>query len=120
MKRNIAKLRAAWHSSAANYDNTAHLVTCGADSCVFRNACAEGHVPALQGLNVIDTCGAGDIFGGSAMWKVLCSGKAPETLSAEKLRSIVRFATAAAGLSTERSGGISSIPALEEVMDAIS
>ena len=31
MKRNIAKLRAAWHSSAANYDNTAHLVTCGAD-----------------------------------------------------------------------------------------
>lgn len=31
MKRNIAKLRAAWHSGAANYDNTAHLVTFGAD-----------------------------------------------------------------------------------------
>ena len=96
------------------------FVTCGADGCVFKNACAEGHVPALQGLNVIDTCGAGDIFGGSAMWKVLCSGKASETLNAEELRDIVSFATAAAGLSTERSGGISSIPALEEVLDAIS
>ncbi|MDR3310513.1 MAG: discoidin domain-containing protein [Oscillospiraceae bacterium] len=27
--KNIAKFRAAWHSSAANYDNTAHLVTDG-------------------------------------------------------------------------------------------
>ena len=27
MKRNIAKFRAAYHSSAANYDNTAHLIT---------------------------------------------------------------------------------------------
>lgn len=31
MKRNIAKFRAAVHSSAANYDNTAHVVTGGAD-----------------------------------------------------------------------------------------
>ena len=96
------------------------FVTCGAEGCVFKNACAEGHVPALQGLNVIDTCGAGDIFGGSAMWKVLCSGKTPETLETEELRDIVRYATAAAGLSTQRSGGISSIPAPEEVLEAIS
>ncbi|MDR0862805.1 MAG: discoidin domain-containing protein [Oscillospiraceae bacterium] len=29
MERNLAFRRAAWHSSAANYDNTAHLVTSG-------------------------------------------------------------------------------------------
>lgn len=95
------------------------FVTCGADGCVYKNDLCSGSVPGMKGLKVIDTCGAGDIFGGSAMWKVLQSGKAPEALNPAELEEIVRFACTAAGLSTERSGGISSIPSLEEVLSAI-
>ena len=90
------------------------FVTCGADGCYFMNPVASGHVPSLSGISVIDTTGAGDIFGGSAVYGLLQTGKAPDALTEEELRSVVRFACTAAGLSTTRSGGISSVPAREE------
>ena len=86
------------------------FVTCGADGCFFQNAVAKGHVPSLAGIKVADTTGAGDIFGGSAVWKLLQYAKAPEALSEEELRDIVGFACTAAGLSTTKPGGISSVP----------
>ena len=92
------------------------FVTCGKDGCFFRNAVAQGHVPSLSGICVADTTGAGDIFGGSALWKLLGSGKAPEALTQEELTAITRFACTAAGLSTTRSGGISSVPEYGEVL----
>ena len=92
------------------------FVTCGADGCLFKNAVAEGHVPSLAGIKVIDTTGAGDIFGGSAVSQILKIGKAPETLTEEELRQIVRFACTSAGLSTTKSGGISSVPAYDDVI----
>lgn len=91
-------------------------VTCGEKGAYFINKNAMGFVPALKGLNVTDTTGAGDIFGGSAMFGLLSSKKAPEELTEEELTAIVRFASTAAGLSTERAGGISSVPALDEVI----
>ena len=95
------------------------FVTCGADGCYFRNGAASGHVPGLSGIRVIDTTGAGDIFGGSAVWKLLQLGKAPETLTEAELREIVTFACATAGLSTTKPGGISSVPEREEVFRAL-
>ena len=92
------------------------FVTCGADGCFFKNAVASGKVPSLSGIKVIDTTGAGDIFGGSAVWKLLQLGKAPEALNEAELTDVVRFACTSAGLSTTRSGGISSVPAYEEVL----
>ena len=92
------------------------FVTCGADGCFFKNAVAEGHVPSLSGIKVIDTTGAGDIFGGSAVWKLLTYGKDPQQLTTEELTDIVRFACTAAGLSTTKSGGISSVPEYEEAL----
>ena len=44
------------------------FVTCGADGCWFQNCSASGHVDSLKGITVVDTTGAGDIFGGSALW----------------------------------------------------
>lgn len=85
------------------------FVTCGADGCIFQNACAAGHVDGLSGLHVVDTTGAGDIFGGSAVWRVLQSGKAPDALDADELRQITQFACKMAGLSTTFYGGISSV-----------
>ena len=91
------------------------FATCGADGCWFENQNACGHVDSLKGIKVVDTTGAGDIFGGSAVRKVLQTGKRPEELSEAELREIVCFACAAAGLSTTRPGGISSVPEPEEV-----
>ena len=93
------------------------FVTCGPDGCWFQNATASGMVSSLTGIRVIDTTGAGDIFGGSAVWKLLQCEKAPQDLGEAELREIVSFACTAAGLSTTRSGGISSIPTLDEVQD---
>ena len=87
------------------------FVTCGAEGCYFRNAIADGWVPSLKNIKVIDTTGAGDIFGGSALWKLLQLDKAPEALSREELTDVVRFDCTSAGLSTTRPGGISSVPA---------
>ena len=92
------------------------FVTCGADGCFFQNQNAAGWIPALSDIDVVDTTGAGDIFGGSAMWKLLQTGKAPETLTETELREIATFACAAAGLSTTRPGGISSVPEYEDVL----
>ena len=92
------------------------FVTCGPDGCFFKNSVASGHVPSLKNIKVIDTCGAGDIFGGSAVWKLLQLDKAPETLTEEELRDVVTFACTSAGLSTTRSGGNSSLPSHEEVL----
>lgn len=95
------------------------FVTCGANGCVYRNKNASGKVDSLKNIHVIDTCGAGDIFGGSAVSKWLETGKEPEELNKDELENIVRFATAMAGISTTRSGGISSIPEVNEVKDII-
>ena len=91
------------------------FVTCGAEGCFFKNAQAEGHVPSLSEIRVIDTTGAGDIFGGSAVYKLLQLGKRPEDLTREELTAITRFACTAAGLSTTRPGGISSVPEISRV-----
>ena len=85
------------------------FVTCGPDGCWFQNKNASGHVDSLRNIKVVDTTGAGDIFGGSAVWKLLQTGKAPEALDEAALREIVSFACTAAGLSTTKPGGISSV-----------
>ncbi len=95
------------------------FVTCGPEGCFFKNAAASGHVPSLKGIQVVDTTGAGDIFGGSAVFQLLQLGKAPEILSEEELRRVVRFACTSAGLSTTKHGGISSVPEYSAVLEAM-
>ena len=78
------------------------FVTCGADGCEFASLRAQGHVDGLKGLTVTDTTGAGDIFGGCAVWRLLQSGKAPAALDEAELRGIAEFACRVAGRSTEK------------------
>ena len=94
-------------------------VTCGAEGCFYRTKTASDFVKALSGRAVKDTTGAGDIFGGSAMYGLLRAGGVPEKLTAEELENIVSFACASAGLSTTKAGGISSVPELGEVEAAM-
>ena len=95
------------------------FVTCGAGGCFFCNGNACGHVPSLSGVRAVDTTGAGDIFGGSAVWKLLQLGKNPEELQERELMQIASFACTAAGLSVTRPGGISSVPTLAQVLAAM-
>lgn len=93
------------------------FVTCGAKGCYFANKNASGQVDGMKGIQVADTTGAGDIFGGSAVWKLLQLGKAPEALNETELREITAFACTAASLSTTKAGGVSSVPQYEEVIE---
>ena len=54
-----------------NYPIQLVYVTCGAKGCFFKNKNASGWVSSLNNINVVDTTGAGDIFGGSACHKLL-------------------------------------------------
>lgn len=85
------------------------MVTLGPDGCLlktknaaFRAACPKVHP--------IDTTGAGDIFGGTAMARFLELNKDLSALTKDDLACIDSFAAAAASLSTEHTGGIPSIP----------
>ena len=92
------------------------FVTCGPEGAVYANRNAMGRVAGLTDVKVVDTTGAGDIFGGSALWKLLQLGKDPQALIGEEMASIARFACVAASLSTQKPGGVSSVPEYEQVM----
>ena len=97
------------------YSNSLIFVTLGKDGAYFKNRNACGHVPNFEGIQAIDTCGAGDIFGGSAMAALLKTGKKPEDLNKDELTAITSYACAAASLSTTRHGGIGSVPETADV-----
>ena len=61
-------------------------------------------------VSPIDTTVAGDIFCGSAVSRLLKIGVAPADLSVEQMYAVGSFASTAASLFTEKSGGIPSIP----------
>ena len=90
-------------------------VTLGPKGCYAANAKGSVTVNSPSGIHVVDTTGAGDIFGGSAMSRLLKLGKAPADLTVEELRSIVSFACTAASLSTQAHGGITSVPEMADV-----
>lgn len=90
------------------------MVTLGAEGCLLMTAKASCRIKP-PAVSPVDTTGAGDIFGGSAVFHLLELGRAPEELIADELAQIGRFAAAAASLSTERSGGMQSVPSLETV-----
>lgn len=92
------------------------FVTCGADGCFFSNGKVCGHVPGLSGIHVVDTTGAGDIFGGSVVYQLLNLEKEPQDMTQEEIYHAVRFACVSAGLSTSKHGGISSVPEYDEVI----
>ena len=114
-----------WHTTPAvaaqkllrEYGVRLVYVTMGPRGCYFANRSGSGTTACPTGIHVVDTTGAGDIFGGSAMSQMLKLDKAPEALSAEDMSAIPRFACCAASLSTRHHGGINSIPEEQEVLE---
>lgn len=91
------------------------LITMGPKGAYITNGKASAFA-ACPKVTPVDTTGAGDICGGSAVSRLLKLDKAWEDLSDEELLYVARFATTAASLSTEKHGGIPAIPAEEEVL----
>ena len=94
------------------------MITLGPQGCYLENARGACRVPA-PAVRPVDTTGAGDIFGGSAVAKLLALDTPPAELEPGALEGIARFAVTAASLSTLRPGGISSIPTEAEVLAAL-
>ena len=84
------------------------MVTLGPKGCYLKTASAICDAPGPK-VSPIDTTGAGDIFGGSAVSRLLELNKPVADLTAEDLAYIGCFAATAASLSTEFAGGIPSI-----------
>lgn len=94
------------------------MVSMGEKGCYLENARGGCRV-LIPEVHPVDTTGAGDIFGGAAVSCLLKLGKAPEELDQAELAELARFATTAASLSTERFGGISSIPDMDTVLSRL-
>ena len=72
-----------------------------------------------SGLTAVDTTGAGDIFWGTAVSRLLKIEGSPHRLEREALEEVVRYANAAAAISVTRPGGMGSVPTREEILAVI-
>ena len=102
-ERGAEKLLQEYHVSLV-------YATLGPKGCYAANGACSVTVQSPAGIHVVDTTGAGDIFGGSAMSQFIRNGKKPADLTEAELRRIVSFACTAASLSTQTHGGIASVP----------
>ena len=91
------------------------MVTLGPKGAYLKNKNGSCYVASPK-VSPIDTTGAGDIFGGSAVSRILALGVAPGELTLAQMTQVGSFAATAASLSTEKSGGIPSIPSKEAVL----
>ena len=91
-------------------------VTAGADGSYSYSCGHKVFVPSFKLGGTIETTGAGDTFCASVLNFVLENGV--ENLTAEQLKSMLRFANAAAYLVTTKKGAIRSMPEKAE-MEAI-
>lgn len=94
---------------------TLAMVTLGPKGAYLKNRNGACHVASPK-VCPVDTTGAGDIFGGSALSRILALDTPPEALTVAQLEAIGTFAATAASLSTESFGGIPSIPEKEAVL----
>ena len=95
------------------------FVTLGSRGCHAANRRASVTLSVPHGLIPVDTTGAGDIFCGTAISRLLRRNVRPEELGRDELEEIVRYAHAAAALSVTRPGGMGSVPAPGEVLSLL-
>ena len=92
------------------------MVTLGPKGCLLKTKNAVCQVASPK-VSPVDTTGAGDSFGGSAVCRLLELDKPFAELTAEDLRYIGAYASTAASLSTEHPGGIPGIRDKQTVLE---
>ena len=73
------------------------------------------HIPCLKNINTVDTTGAGDSFCGAALSKLLDYSLDFNSLNEDSYVDILRFANAAANISTTCYGAVPSMPESETI-----
>jgi len=97
------------------------LVTLGKRGCHYRYGALGGEVAAFP-ARTVDTTGAGDAFLGAFLYQLTLRNAErpacglPDGLEEGELLEMLRFACAAAALSTERSGAMDALPEIHEVL----
>ncbi len=86
------------------------FVTLGENGVYYKTKNFDGYEKSKVKVKPIDTTGAGDIFGGTALAEILKLDKNLEEITNEELKEISAFASTVASISTETLGGISSVP----------
>jgi len=94
---------------------TLAFITLGPKGCYYSGNGFRGEVKTPAGIRPIDTTGAGDIFGGSVLSRLLKLNKPITEITGDELRAATAFACCAASLSTQNPGGISGVCPPEEV-----
>lgn len=94
------------------------MVTLGPKGCYLANKNGSIYMTCPK-VKPIDTTGAGDIFGGSAISQVIKLDKAPCDFTEEEMKKIAAFASTASSLSTETRGGIPSIPTVDMITKSL-
>ena len=89
------------------------FATCGSNGAYALTDSYAMHFPCFDSVKVIDTTGAGDCFCGAALSKLLDIGLS--ALTKDALAETLRFASAAAGLVTEKYGALTSMPSESEI-----
>lgn len=95
-----------------SYSSHFILITMGSQGCLYVGRDGEGFVQGVKEDNPADTTGAGDIFFGAALFKLVEIGKPLVDLTHTQLEQILHFANEKAAASVLKYGGIPSIPDL--------
>lgn len=101
-----------------NFGTKLIFVTLGPQGCFYRMGEITGRKPTFD-VKTVDTTGAGDAFMGGILYKVLEMNKALDTLTAEDIENMVRFANAVGSLATTSKGAIPAMPFLEQVKEIL-
>lgn len=98
-----------------NYPVKIIFVTLGEKGAIISTKNIRQYVAPLISIEAQDTTGAGDIFGGTAISSLLKCNQSLDEISSEELLEITQYAATVASLSTLQSGGIPSIPSIQDV-----
>lgn len=90
------------------------FATCGENGAYLIKDDIVLHQPCFN-VKTVDTTGAGDCFLGAALSKILDYDLDFGSIQHNRCMDILRFASAAAGLATEKYGAMASMPNVEEI-----
>lgn len=92
------------------------LITDGANGVTYYCHGNKGFIPSLR-VKAVDTTGAGDIFFGTFIYELLKYGKSLNEIKTEDIERYIEMAVRTSGLSTKKTGAITSIPEYEEALN---
>lgn len=98
----------------AEYSPKMVFLTCGNQGAYLWKDNVLLHEPCFD-VKTIDTTGAGDSFCGAALHMLLAFGMVPEQLTESDCRTLLRYASAAASLTTTKRGAIPALPDQAEI-----